>query len=159
MSTAAAREYSEQLKKFLEEELLEGDGTDEGLDAPGSLSGGGVIGVDVLGTQDGSRDLEAELEEFRDHEVIKGILDQGVELTEYAKQVEDRLRHVELESIQDYIQESDNLVSLHEQVMAWDDNFCGLCAAVSAQSVSWTRMLSPLCGMNGQFWSFLELQS
>ncbi len=35
---------------------------------------------------------------------------------EYAKDVDDKLRQAELASINDYIQESDNLVELHNQV-------------------------------------------
>lgn len=41
---------------------------------------------------------------------------QGCVLEEYTMGVEDKLRALELESIQDYITESDNLVDLHQQV-------------------------------------------
>lgn len=37
-------------------------------------------------------------------------------LEEYTVGVEEKLRTLELESIQDYIAESDNLVDLHQQV-------------------------------------------
>eukprot|EP00698_Gefionella_okellyi_P007742 TRINITY_DN1891_c0_g1_i6.p1 TRINITY_DN1891_c0_g1~~TRINITY_DN1891_c0_g1_i6.p1 ORF type:complete len:662 (+),score=158.88 TRINITY_DN1891_c0_g1_i6:70-2055(+) len=39
----------------------------------------------------------------------------GVDLRKYAKQIDDDLRQVELESIQDYIKEADNLVVLYGQ--------------------------------------------
>lgn len=51
-------------------------------------------------------------------QVIRDILDQGRVPKEYARGIDDRLRTAELESIQDYIAESDNLVSLHGQVGA-----------------------------------------
>jgi hypothetical protein len=41
---------------------------------------------------------------------------QGCVLEEYTQGVEQKLRTLELESIQDYIAESDNLVDLHQQV-------------------------------------------
>lgn len=42
---------------------------------------------------------------------------QGCVLEEYSQGVEEKLRALELESIQDYIAESDNLVDLHQQVI------------------------------------------
>ena len=41
---------------------------------------------------------------------------QGSDPKEYGKQYEVKLRQAELESIEDYIVESKNLVTLHEQV-------------------------------------------
>lgn len=41
---------------------------------------------------------------------------QGCVLEEYSAGVGEKLRALELESIQDYIAESDNLVDLHQQV-------------------------------------------
>ncbi len=48
-------------------------------------------------------------------QVLRAILDQGCDPKEYGRQYETRLRQAELESIQDYLAESDNLVLLHEQ--------------------------------------------
>jgi hypothetical protein len=62
--------------------------------------------------------LESELEEFAGHEVIRAILEQGMVIQQHSADVGGRLRSLELESIQDYIAESDNLVALHEQVCA-----------------------------------------
>jgi hypothetical protein len=61
-------------------------------------------------------DLDKDLEQFQDHEVIKGILGHGRVMKEYSRDIDEKLRRVELDSIQDYIQESDNMVALHEQV-------------------------------------------
>ena len=57
--------------------------------------------------------LDEELERFKDHEMVMSILNQeGGDMKEYAKEVDRQLRQVELESIQDYIAESANLVEL-----------------------------------------------
>jgi len=105
----AAREYSEQLRKALKAQFLDASDSDtEDQQAHPSL----IEAEESLGLTD----LEKELEAFRDHQVVKGILDQGCDLHSYAKEVEEKLRKVELDSIQDYIQESDSLASLHQQV-------------------------------------------
>eukprot|EP00252_Welwitschia_mirabilis_P021348 TRINITY_DN5467_c0_g1_i1.p1 TRINITY_DN5467_c0_g1~~TRINITY_DN5467_c0_g1_i1.p1 ORF type:complete len:789 (+),score=162.25 TRINITY_DN5467_c0_g1_i1:86-2452(+) len=64
--------------------------------------------------------LQEELEDCRNDEVVAKILEKGTELREYAKGVEENLRQVELESIQDYINESDNLVLLHAEIRECD---------------------------------------
>jgi hypothetical protein len=73
--------------------------------------------------------LESELEEFAGHEVIRAILEQGVVIQQHSADVGGRLRALELESIQDYIAESDNLVALHEQV----SGSCCLCSLMLLQ--------------------------
>ncbi|KAK9684976.1 hypothetical protein RND81_10G246900 [Saponaria officinalis] len=64
--------------------------------------------------------LEHELEECKDDDVVANILSKGIKLRDYTKTVEKNLREVELDSIQDYITESDNLVSLHDQIRDCD---------------------------------------
>ncbi|XP_016504959.1 vacuolar protein sorting-associated protein 52 A [Nicotiana tabacum] len=64
--------------------------------------------------------LEEELQECETDDVVANILSKGTTLREYAKGVENNLRQVELDSIQDYIKESDNLVSLHDQIRDCD---------------------------------------
>ncbi|XP_016509227.1 vacuolar protein sorting-associated protein 52 A-like isoform X2 [Nicotiana tabacum] len=64
--------------------------------------------------------LEEELQECKTDDVVANILSKGTTLREYAKGVEHNLRQVELDSIQDYIKESDNLVSLHDQIRDCD---------------------------------------
>lgn len=56
------------------------------------------------------------MEHFADHEVLRAILDQGGDPRAFERQYEDQLRAAELDSIQDYILESDNLAALHQQV-------------------------------------------
>ncbi|KAL7202661.1 hypothetical protein ACSBR1_034184 [Camellia fascicularis] len=60
--------------------------------------------------------LGQELEECKNDDVVANILSKGTKLREYTKGVENNLWQVELESIQDYIKESDNLLSLHDQI-------------------------------------------
>ncbi|KAK3014800.1 hypothetical protein RJ639_009131 [Escallonia herrerae] len=64
--------------------------------------------------------LQQELEECKNDDVVANILSKGTKLREYTKGVENNLRQVELDSIQDYIEESDNLVSLHDQIRDCD---------------------------------------
>lgn len=64
--------------------------------------------------------LQQELEECKDDDVVANILSKGTALRDYTKGVENNLRQVELDSIQDYIKESDNLVSLHDQIRECD---------------------------------------
>ena len=62
--------------------------------------------------------MEDELDRYAGHEVLRAILDQGCDPKEYGRHYEVRLRQAELESIQDYLSESDNLVTLHDQARA-----------------------------------------
>ncbi|KAG9128854.1 hypothetical protein Leryth_009611 [Lithospermum erythrorhizon] len=64
--------------------------------------------------------LEQELLECKDDEVVANILSKGTKIREYTKDVESNMRKNELESIEDYIKESDNLVSLHDQIRDCD---------------------------------------
>lgn len=64
--------------------------------------------------------LDQELEECKNDDVVANILSKGTALRDYTKGVENNLRQVELDSIQDYIKESDNLVSLHDQIRDCD---------------------------------------
>eukprot|EP00877_Chromochloris_zofingiensis_P003975 jgi/Chrzof1/13579/Cz08g03020.t1 len=106
-----AQQYAEALRKSLMEDLFEGEDLavadgEEGYTDPSQIAAEQLKG------------LELELEEFANHDVIRNILDQGRVLKEHARDIDENLRTVELESIQDYIQESDNLVALHDQVDA-----------------------------------------
>ncbi len=60
--------------------------------------------------------MDDELDRYAGHEVLRAILDQGCDPKEYGRHYGARLRQAELESIQDYLSESDNLVTLHQQV-------------------------------------------
>ncbi|NXO01297.1 VPS52 protein, partial [Rhinopomastus cyanomelas] len=60
--------------------------------------------------------IQANLEDALVQEALKT----GVDLRQYSKQVELELREVELASIRDYIKESENIASLHNQITACD---------------------------------------
>ncbi|KAL3641855.1 Vacuolar protein sorting-associated protein 52 [Castilleja foliolosa] len=60
--------------------------------------------------------LEQELQDCKTDDVVSMILSKGTKLRDYTKDVENNLRQIELNSIEDYIKESDNLVSLHDQI-------------------------------------------
>ncbi|CAH2066732.1 unnamed protein product [Thlaspi arvense] len=83
-----------------------------------------------------SEGLQQELEECKTDEVVANILSSGVKLREYAKGVEKNLRKVELDSIQDYIKESDKLVSLHDQIRDCDSVLSQMEMAISGFQVN-----------------------
>ena len=51
-----------------------------------------------------------------DDAVVQEALKSGVDLREYSKQVEDELKVVENDSIEGYIEQSQNIASLHNQI-------------------------------------------
>jgi len=115
--TEDAAKYAESLRKNLMDDLFEGDELQDGneRDAEWGIDDlvGGSNELTLL-------DIDKDLDEFQEHEVIKGILEQGRVLKEYARDIDDKLRQAEMESIQEYIQESDTMVALHEQIKNCD---------------------------------------
>ncbi|KAJ0966860.1 hypothetical protein J5N97_023777 [Dioscorea zingiberensis] len=86
----------------------------------------GIFVGDLALDEDASSDdvslegLQEELEECKNDNEVSNILAKGTKLREYTKGVENNVRQVELDSIQDYIKESDNLVLLHDQIRDCD---------------------------------------
>ncbi|KAL4424816.1 hypothetical protein ABPG77_011066, partial [Micractinium sp. CCAP 211/92] len=64
--------------------------------------------------------IEKELEAFGDSEVLRAILDQGVDPREYGRRYDAQLRAAEDASINDYIAQSDSLAALHAQIKDCD---------------------------------------
>ncbi|KAL2080311.1 hypothetical protein ACEWY4_024104 [Coilia grayii] len=60
--------------------------------------------------------IQANLED----DLVKEALKTGVDLRQYSKQVEAELQRIEQASIKDYIKESQNIASLHNQITACD---------------------------------------
>ncbi|XP_050960178.1 vacuolar protein sorting-associated protein 52 homolog [Labeo rohita] len=60
--------------------------------------------------------IQANLED----DLVKEALKTGVDLRQYSKQVETELQRIEQVSIKDYIKESQNIASLHNQITACD---------------------------------------
>ncbi|KAJ0087277.1 hypothetical protein Patl1_06932 [Pistacia atlantica] len=98
----------------------------DGNDAQKNVFDLGAFVGDLTFEEDASGDdisfegLAKELEECKNYDVVENILSKGTTLREYTKGVENDLRQVEIDSIQDYIKESDNLVSLHDQIRDCD---------------------------------------
>ncbi|KAJ0025961.1 hypothetical protein Pint_06751 [Pistacia integerrima] len=86
----------------------------------GAFVGDLTFEEDASGDDISFEGLAKELEECKNYDVVENILSKGTILREYTKGVENDLRQVEMDSIQDYIKESDNLVSLHDQIRDCD---------------------------------------
>ena len=81
----------------------------------------GELNLTSSGEDSGLDGLEEMLAKYEHNEVVRDILrSEGAELRERASAVEGRLHQVELDSIQDYVAESDNLVALQEQIRGCD---------------------------------------
>lgn len=84
------------------------------------------LNLDITTEQLSLAGIEKEIEAFADSEVLRAILDQGVDPREYSRQYEAKLRQAEVASVQDYIAESDSLAELHSQIKACDDILVGM---------------------------------
>ncbi|GAB6031475.1 Vacuolar protein sorting-associated protein 52 [Chamberlinius hualienensis] len=65
--------------------------------------------------------VDEHIQENLEDDVVKEALKSDVDLRQYSRQVEQELTEVENASIQDYIKESQNIASLHDQISACDD--------------------------------------
>ncbi|XP_033219439.1 vacuolar protein sorting-associated protein 52 homolog isoform X2 [Belonocnema kinseyi] len=65
-------------------------------------------------------DNEAQLPQDLEDDVVQEVLKTGTDLRQYSRQIEKELKEVENKSIQDYIKESLNIASLHNQITACD---------------------------------------
>lgn len=65
--------------------------------------------------------LDDYLELFQQDGVIKEALSQGVDLREYAQQIEDELRAAEAASVAQYVMKSADIVELHDEVQDCDN--------------------------------------
>ncbi len=65
-------------------------------------------------------EADSHIQENLEDSVVKEALRSGVDLREYSAQVEGELQEVENGSIQDYIRESGNIASLHNQIVHCD---------------------------------------
>ncbi|KAJ0025001.1 hypothetical protein Pint_06744 [Pistacia integerrima] len=86
----------------------------------GAFVGDLTFEEDASGDDISLEGLAKELEECKNYDVVENILSKGTTLREYTKGVENDLCQVEMDSIQDYIKESDNFVSLHDQICDCD---------------------------------------
>ncbi|TDH67602.1 hypothetical protein CCR75_000086 [Bremia lactucae] len=66
-------------------------------------------------------ELDDYLEQFQQDEVIKEALSQGVDIREYAQQIEQELRAAEAAAVSQYVMKSADIVELHEEVQECDN--------------------------------------
>ena len=66
--------------------------------------------------------LDLDLVKYADHDVVRSVMENrdATDLKQRAKAVEEKLQSVEMESIKDYVAESDNLLELHAQIQGCD---------------------------------------
>jgi hypothetical protein len=63
---------------------------------------------------------DSQLQSNLDDVVVQDVLKTGTDLRQYSRQIEKGLKEVENRSIKDYIKESQNIASLHNQIAACD---------------------------------------
>ncbi|GLD95224.1 hypothetical protein PINS_up003866 [Pythium insidiosum] len=66
-------------------------------------------------------ELDDYLELFQQDGVIKEALSQGVDLRQYAAQIDQELRAAEVDSVAQYVMKSADIVELHDQVQECDN--------------------------------------
>lgn len=66
-------------------------------------------------------DNEVQMPQDLGDDVVQEVLKTGTDLRQYSRQIEKELKEVENKSIQDYIKESENIASLHNQIAACDN--------------------------------------
>lgn len=67
-----------------------------------------------------SKVAQPQLTEQLENDEVKEILKTGTDLRQYSRQIEKEFKEVENRSIEDYIKESQNIASLHNQIGACD---------------------------------------
>lgn len=65
-------------------------------------------------------EVDVHIQENLEDELVKEALEKGVDLRQYSRQIEGDLHEVENASILDYIKESENIASLHNQIASCD---------------------------------------
>jgi vacuolar protein sorting-associated protein 52 len=65
--------------------------------------------------------LQQDLDNFIDSAALDAILNQGADPIHFSREYEDKLQSAEVQAIQAYIAESQNLLSLHKQIKECDD--------------------------------------
>uniref|UniRef100_A0A1A8GV03 Vacuolar protein sorting-associated protein 52 homolog n=1 Tax=Nothobranchius korthausae TaxID=1143690 RepID=A0A1A8GV03_9TELE len=100
---------TQNVMAYLQDEKTDGDITNLSL---GELD----ITTDEFILDEVDIHIQANLED----DLVKEALKTGVDLRQYSKQVEVELQKIEQASIKDYIKESQNIASLHNQITACD---------------------------------------
>lgn len=129
-STGDGADYADRLRKSLVEQLFDGEENVMAEDGDKGEGGGGAFSIDDYLDEgfdaEALQDIDRELDDLADHEVIRGILEQGRVVKEFALGIDDRLRQAEMESINEYIMESGTMVALHDQIRNSDSILSGM---------------------------------
>ncbi|XP_072749370.1 vacuolar protein sorting-associated protein 52 homolog [Anoplolepis gracilipes] len=116
---------------------------------------------------------EEQLPQNLGDDVVQEVLKTGTDLRQYSRQIEKELKEVENKSIQDYIKESQNIASLHNQIAACDNilekmesmlmNFQSDLGSISSEilylqrkSVAMSQQLSNRQAIRGPLSQFIE---
>ncbi len=70
--------------------------------------------------------FKEEIKLFQQETLVKNAIEQGIDLREYSKQIQQDLKQIEIESIDDYLSEAERLADLHLQLRS-----CGSVLEVS----------------------------
>ena len=85
------------------------------------------IDIENLNLIDGDMDeidfsqVEANLNTFQEDNIVANALKQNINLTKYGKKIENDIKNMEIASLKDYVESSEDLVDLHNQMLAADD--------------------------------------
>lgn len=64
--------------------------------------------------------IDEDLEQFQQDDIVRQALLQGVDLRGYARDIDLELREVELDSVQEYVAQSGEVLALHQQIQGCD---------------------------------------
>lgn len=69
---------------------------------------------------DMTNNFAEDLERFAEDPFIQAALSEGVDLRGYSRQIEEELREVEVESVRDYVSQSEQVIQLHQEMQSCD---------------------------------------
>jgi hypothetical protein len=115
--TSQQKEQEDEKKRKLLLSALEDDTPEE--TEPMELSFG-IDDLDITSDDIDLDEIDEDILRFQQDELVQKALQKGVDLREYSKDIEKELRQVEIESIEDYLKESERLADLHQQLCQCD---------------------------------------
>ncbi|VVD01772.1 unnamed protein product [Leptidea sinapis] len=117
-----------------------------------------MAGKQMLSTVDqseGSENLNKDLEDYEIQQVLKN----GTDLREYALQIDKNIKEAEKASVADYLKESSNIGSLHNQIEECDgilERMENMLLTFQKRSVNMSVQLSNRQSLKGPLSSFIE---
>eukprot|EP00466_Bigelowiella_natans_P000029 jgi/Bigna1/65988/fgenesh1_pg.1_\ len=102
----------------------------EDIDAQEAAMNREVMGLDIANELSGELDInmaeidfsevDDDLKKFQEDEIVKDALQRGVDLGNYARQIESQLRGTEKDSVGDYMKNSTDVADLHLSIKSCD---------------------------------------